>query len=86
MLDYGIGILPDGKLIVVKKMSSKYKQGKCEFINEPTILSALQHKNLVKLHRCCIEGDHHILVYECMENNTLAQALFGNNILSPHLP
>jgi hypothetical protein len=31
----------------------------------------------VKLHGCCIEGDQLLLVYEYMENNSLARALFG---------
>ncbi|GLJ53485.1 hypothetical protein SUGI_1140960 [Cryptomeria japonica] len=72
------GILPDGKLIAVKQLSSESKQGKREFINEVAAISAVQHRNLVKLHGCCVEGDHRILVYECLENNSLAQALFGN--------
>ena len=80
------GILPDGKLIAAKQPSFESKKGKREFINEVAIIFVVQHKNLVKLHGCCVEGDHHILVYERLENNSLAQALFGNNIWSPHLP
>ncbi|XP_057860034.2 probable LRR receptor-like serine/threonine-protein kinase At1g56130 isoform X2 [Cryptomeria japonica] len=74
------GILPDGKLVAVKQLSSESKQGKREFINEVAAISAVQHRNLVKLHGCCVEGEHRILVYECLENNSLAQALFGNKI------
>ncbi|KAK3003671.1 hypothetical protein RJ639_018368 [Escallonia herrerae] len=39
-------------------------------------LIGLQHPNLVKLYGCCIEGRHLLLVYEYMENNCLAHALF----------
>ncbi|XP_010246507.1 PREDICTED: probable LRR receptor-like serine/threonine-protein kinase At1g53440 isoform X2 [Nelumbo nucifera] len=71
------GILPDGTLIAVKQLSSKSKQGNREFINEIGMISALQHPNLVKLYGCCIEGNQLLLIYEYMENNSLARALFG---------
>lgn len=41
------------------------------------MISCLQHPNLVKIHGCCVEGDQLLLVYEYMENNSLARALFG---------
>ncbi|KAH7651417.1 Non-specific serine/threonine protein kinase protein [Dioscorea alata] len=41
------------------------------------MISALNHPNLVKLFGCCIEGNQLLLVYEYMENNSLASALFG---------
>ncbi|KAF9666672.1 hypothetical protein SADUNF_Sadunf16G0253100 [Salix dunnii] len=67
----------DGTIIAVKQLSSKSKQGNREFVNEIGMISALQHPHLVKLHGCCIEGDQLLLVYEYMENNSLARALFG---------
>ncbi|KAL5151453.1 putative leucine-rich repeat receptor-like serine/threonine-protein kinase [Glycine soja] len=72
------GILSNGMIIAVKMLSSKSKQGNREFINEIGLISALQHPCLVKLYGCCVEGDQLLLVYEYMENNSLAQALFGN--------
>ncbi|KAL1299722.1 hypothetical protein AAHE18_18G129500 [Arachis hypogaea] len=71
------GILPNGTIIAVKQLSSKSKQGNREFINEIAMISALQHPCLVKLYGCCVEGDQLLLVYEYMENNSLAYALFG---------
>jgi len=71
------GQLPDGTAIAVKQLSSKSKQGNREFLNEIGVISCLKHPNLVKLHGCCIEGDQLLLVYEYMENNSLARALFG---------
>ncbi|KAG6505896.1 hypothetical protein ZIOFF_031206 [Zingiber officinale] len=71
------GMLPDGTLIAVKKLSSKSKQGNREFVNEIGMISALEHPNLMKLYGCCIEGDQLLLIYEYMENNSLARALFG---------
>ncbi|KAL5774164.1 hypothetical protein ACOSP7_011721 [Xanthoceras sorbifolium] len=73
------GLLSDGTIIAVKQLSSKSKQGNREFLNEIGMISCLQHPNLVKLHGCCIEGDQLLLVYEYMENNCLARALFGRD-------
>ncbi|KAK9088682.1 hypothetical protein Scep_027764 [Stephania cephalantha] len=71
------GVLSDGSVIAVKQLSSKSKQGNREFVNEIGMISALQHPNLVKLFGCCIEGNQLLLVYEYLENNCLARALFG---------
>ncbi|XP_062095694.1 probable leucine-rich repeat receptor-like serine/threonine-protein kinase At3g14840 isoform X2 [Humulus lupulus] len=73
------GVLLDGTIIAVKQLSSKSNQGNREFINEIGMISALQHPNLVKLHGCCIEGKQLLLVYEYMENNSLANSLFDWN-------
>ncbi|KAL8512184.1 hypothetical protein ACS0TY_018585 [Phlomoides rotata] len=71
------GVLLDGTIIAVKQLSSKSKQGNREFVNEIGMISALQHPHLVKLYGCCIEGNQLLLVYEYLENNSLARALFG---------
>lgn len=71
------GELPDGTVIAVKQLSAKSNQGNHEFVNEIGMISALQHPNLVKLYGCCIEGNQLLLVYEFMENNSLARALYG---------
>lgn len=72
------GELSDGTVIAVKQLSPKSRQGNREFVNEIGMISGLQHPNLVKLYGCCIEGDQLLLVYEYMENNSLARALFGS--------
>ncbi|MED6106715.1 hypothetical protein PIB30_007038 [Stylosanthes scabra] len=71
------GVLSDGTVVAVKQLSSKSKQGNREFINEIGMISALQHPCLVKLYGCCMEGDQLLLIYEYMENNSLARALFA---------
>ncbi|KAK8706328.1 hypothetical protein V6N13_049897 [Hibiscus sabdariffa] len=71
------GILADGTVVAVKQLSAKSKQGNREFVNEIGMISALQHPHLVKLFGCCIEGNQLLLIYEYMENNSLARALFG---------
>ncbi|KAM0998042.1 hypothetical protein ACFX13_007959 [Malus domestica] len=73
------GVLADGTVIAVKQLSSKSKQGNREFVNEIGMISALQHRHLVKLHGCCIEGNQLLLVYEYLENNSVAHALFRAN-------
>nr|XP_043612266.1 probable LRR receptor-like serine/threonine-protein kinase RFK1 isoform X2 [Erigeron canadensis] len=73
------GVLPNGTVIAVKQLSSHSSQGNREFLNEIALISCLQHPNLVKLHGCCIEGDQLMLVYEYLENNNLANALFGSH-------
>ncbi|XP_022134227.1 probable leucine-rich repeat receptor-like serine/threonine-protein kinase At3g14840 [Momordica charantia] len=71
------GFLLDGTMIAVKQLSPKSRQGMHEFVNEIGMISALHHPNLVKLYGCCIEGNQLLLVYEYMENNCLARAMFG---------
>ncbi|KAJ9562913.1 hypothetical protein OSB04_008073 [Centaurea solstitialis] len=71
------GVLSDGSEIAVKQLSARSKQGNREFVNEIGIISGLHHPNLVKLYGCCIEGKELLMVYEYLENNCLARALFG---------
>ncbi|XP_019449222.1 PREDICTED: probable leucine-rich repeat receptor-like serine/threonine-protein kinase At3g14840 isoform X2 [Lupinus angustifolius] len=73
------GILSDGRIVAVKQLSAKSRQGNREFINEIGLISALQHPCLVKLHGFCMEEDQLLLIYEYMENNSLARALFVRN-------
>ncbi|PRQ29281.1 putative protein kinase RLK-Pelle-DLSV family [Rosa chinensis] len=71
------GTLLDGTIIAVKQLSSKSKQENREFVNEIGMISCLQHPNLVRMYGCCIEANQLLLVYEYMENNSLARALYG---------
>ncbi|CAF1709782.1 unnamed protein product [Brassica napus] len=73
------GELSDGTIIAVKQLSSKSCQGNREFVNEIGMISGLNHPNLVKLYGCCVKKDQLLLVYEYMENNSLALALFGKS-------
>nr|KYP40210.1 putative LRR receptor-like serine/threonine-protein kinase At1g56130 family [Cajanus cajan] len=73
------GTLNDGRVIAVKQLSVQSNQGKSQFITEIAIISTVQHRNLVKLHGCCIERNKRLLVYEYLENRSLDKALFGMN-------
>lgn len=69
--------MADGTEVAVKTLSAQSYQGKQEFLNEAALITAVQHRSLVKLKGCCLERDHRILVYEYMENKSLHQTLFG---------
>ena len=73
------GELSDGTIIAVKQLSAKSCQGNREFVNEIGMISGLSHPNLVKLYGCCVEKIQLLLVYEYMENNSLALALSGKS-------
>ncbi|KAL5731455.1 hypothetical protein ACHQM5_004180 [Ranunculus cassubicifolius] len=75
------GMLSDEREIAVKKLLVTSQQGKSQFAAEISTISAVQHRNLVKLYGCCIEGENRLLVYEYLENRSLDQALFGKSIL-----
>ncbi|KAI6691654.1 hypothetical protein NL676_028482 [Syzygium grande] len=76
------GTLDDGRVIAAKQLSVSTRQGKNQFLTENATISAVQHRNLVKLYGCCIDADNWLLVYEYMENKSLDQALFGQRSLN----
>jgi hypothetical protein len=75
------GKLNDGREIAVKQLSVASRQGKGQFVAEIATISAVQHRNLVKLYGCCIEGNQRMLVYEYLSNKSLDQALFEEKSL-----
>ncbi|KAF7845378.1 putative serine/threonine-protein kinase [Senna tora] len=78
---YGVvykGVLRDGTEVAIKSLSVESKQGTKEFMTEIDMISNVRHPNLVQLVGCCVEGNHRILVYEFLKNNSLASSLLGS--------
>ncbi|XP_022739591.1 cysteine-rich receptor-like protein kinase 42 [Durio zibethinus] len=71
-----MGILPNGKIVAVKRLIYNTRQWVDEFFNEVNLISRIQHKNLVKLLGCSIEGPESLLVYEYVPNKSLDHFIF----------
>lgn len=64
-------------MAAIKVLSAESRQGVREFLTEIQVISDIEHENLVKLYGCCVEQNQRILVYNYLENNSLAQTLLG---------
>ncbi|XP_064975704.1 probable serine/threonine-protein kinase PBL26 [Musa acuminata AAA Group] len=66
-----------GQIVAIKQLDRNGFQGNKEFIAEVSMLSLLQHENIVTLVGYCADGDQRLLVYEYMPMGCLEGHLLG---------
>ncbi|XP_059076378.1 wall-associated receptor kinase 3-like [Cryptomeria japonica] len=78
------GNLLDGTLVAIKKSKQALNvKEDHEFLNEVTILSQINHRNIVKVFGCCIQTEFPMLVSEFVPNGTLFDHLHSEEKYLP---
>ncbi|KAK4268028.1 hypothetical protein QN277_024735 [Acacia crassicarpa] len=68
------GVLKDGRVAAIKRLHEA-NQIESEFLAEVNIIGRLNHMNLIEMWGYCAEGKYRMLIYEYMENGSLAENL-----------
>ncbi|KAF5773719.1 putative protein kinase RLK-Pelle-SD-2b family [Helianthus annuus] len=67
--------LKDNRIAAIKKLKNNGEQGEDEFQAEISTIGRMNHMNLIETWGYCAEGKHRLVVYEYMENGSLANNL-----------
>uniref|UniRef100_A0A0E0IXT2 Receptor-like serine/threonine-protein kinase n=1 Tax=Oryza nivara TaxID=4536 RepID=A0A0E0IXT2_ORYNI len=78
------GSLDDERVVAVKVLQD-VRQSEDVFQAELSVIGRIYHMNLVRMWGFCSEGTHRILVYEYIENGSLAKVLFDRRDSSKFL-
>ncbi|XP_059633859.1 putative receptor protein kinase ZmPK1 [Cornus florida] len=73
------GILSDSRVAAIKRLNEA-NQGEEDFLAELSTIGRLNHMNLTEMWGYCAERKHRLLVYEYMENGSLAENLQSNTL------
>nr|XP_043607374.1 putative receptor protein kinase ZmPK1 [Erigeron canadensis] len=74
------GELSDDRIAAIKMLKEATHQGEAEFQAEISTIGRLNHMNLIETWGYCVEGKHRLIVYEYMENGSLANLLDSNKL------
>ncbi|CAK8572243.1 unnamed protein product [Lathyrus sativus] len=80
------GVIPaTGQAVAVKQLDRHGTENSKDFMYEVSLLSHVQHENLVNLIGYCADGEQRLLVYEYYPACTLEDRLLGNKTDEPPL-
>ncbi len=67
--------MESGLTMAMKRTNKVNIIGAQQFLNEVVVLAQVNHRNLVRLHGCCLKTEVPMLVYEYVPNGNLSEHL-----------